>query len=224
MSIEIRGVTKRYGGFTAVDGLTFSAAPGQILGFLGPNGAGKTSTIRMVLGLMAPSGGRIEVLGADDARKVRDRIGFLPEERGLYAKMGVREQLVFFARLHGLSARAAAQATDDLIDQLGIAERAGDRVEALSLGNQQRVQVAASLMHHPTALVLDEPFSGLDPLAVDSMTKLLAERAATGVPILFSSHQLDLIDTLCDNLVVLAGGKIVASGSAAELRARASAS
>ena len=145
----------------------------------------------------------------------------MPEERGLYPKQQVLDQLQYLGQLHGMSRLDARSGALDLLDRFGIADRTKDKLESLSLGNQQRVQVAASLMHHPTALILDEPFSGLDPIAVDSMSSLLAERAATGVPILFSSHQLDLIDQLCDNLVVLADGKIVASGSAEELRDRA---
>jgi ABC-2 type transport system ATP-binding protein len=143
----------------------------------------------------------------------------MPEERGLYPKMRIHDQLVFFGRLHGLPPERAAERVDKLLERLGLAERATDVLETLSLGNQQRVQIAAALVHEPIALVLDEPFSGLDPLAVDAMVDLLREEVTSEVPVLFSSHQLDLVEQLCDDLVVLSRGKVVAAGPVAELAA-----
>jgi ABC-2 type transport system ATP-binding protein len=149
------------------------------------------------------------------------RFGYMPEERGLYPKMRVRDQLVYLARLHGVAAGEAARAADRWIEQLGLTERAGDRVEALSLGNQQRVQLAAALVHDPDLLVLDEPFSGLDPVGVDVLSGVLADYAATGVPVVFSSHQLELVERLCEAVAIIKDGKLVASGPVEELRDRA---
>ena len=142
----------------------------------------------------------------------------MPEERGLYPKMKIRDQLIFFGRLHGLDSVRAGERTDKILDRLGLTERAGDTLETFSLGNQQRVQIAAALVHEPIALVLDEPFSGLDPLAVDAMVDLLREEVTPQVPVLFSSHQFELVERLCDDLVVLSRGKVVAAGVVAELR------
>lgn len=222
--LELTGLRKRFGDRTALDGVSFAVRPGEMFGFVGSNGAGKTTTMRVVMGVLAPDEGTVTWQGRPIDHDVRRTFGYMPEERGLYAKMGVRDQLVFFARLHGLSARAAAHATDDLLDQLGIADRAGDRVEALSLGNQQRVQLAAALVHDPVLLVLDEPFSGLDPVGIDALAEVLAQRVATGVPVVFSSHQLDLVERLCDSVGIIVGGRIVASGTVDELRPVAGAS
>ena len=157
--------------------------------------------------------------GAPLTQEVRRDFGYMPEERGLYPKMKIHEQLVFFGRLHGLDPVRAAERTEKILDRLGLTERAGDVLETLSLGNQQRVQIAAALVHEPIALVLDEPFSGLDPLAVDAMVDLLREEVTPEVPVLFSSHQLELVERLCDDLVVLSRGKVVAAGPVAELAA-----
>lgn len=221
--LEVKNLTRRFGDRVVLNDVSFSVPANGMTGFVGANGAGKTTTMRIIMGVLKSHAGSVYFNGTQIVDQDRARFGYMPEERGLYPKQQVLDQLQYLGQLHGMSRGDARIEALDLLDRFGIADRIKDKLESLSLGNQQRVQVAASLMHHPTALVLDEPFSGLDPLAVDSMTSLLAERAATGVPILFSSHQLDLIDQLCDNLVVLADGKIVASGSAAELRARASA-
>ena len=151
---------------------------------------------------------------------MRRRFGYMPEERGLYPKMRVREQLVHFARLHGLAAAAAREAAGAWIERLGLAPRAGDRVETLSLGNQQRVQLGVALVHDPEVLVLDEPFSGLDPTGVDVMSGVLAERAQAGVPVVFSSHQLELVERLCEDVAIIKGGRLVAHGAVEELRER----
>ena len=216
--LEIETLVRRFGDVAALDGVSFTVEPRQLTGFVGANGAGKTTTMRIVMGVLAPSSGEVRWHGRPITREDRRRFGYMPEERGLYPKQGVLEQLVFFARLHGLSRPAATAAARTLLDRLGLAERAGDRLDTLSLGNQQRVQIAAALVHDPAALVLDEPFSGLDPLAVDAMADLLRDQVARGVPVLFSSHQLDLVERLCDRVVILRGGRIAAAGSVDELR------
>jgi ABC-2 type transport system ATP-binding protein len=187
-------------------------------GFVGANGAGKTTTMRIILGVLAADSGEVTWRGARLDRAARQRFGYMPEERGLYPKMTVTDQLVYLGQLHGMSRDDARSRTAGLLDRLGLGERAGEHVEKLSLGNQQRVQIAAALVHDPEVLVLDEPFSGLDPLAVETVLGVLRERAATGSPVLFSSHQLDLVERLCDDLVIIADGVIRASGSRSELR------
>ncbi|MDO5744105.1 MAG: ATP-binding cassette domain-containing protein [Micrococcaceae bacterium] len=219
--LEAANLTRHFGSRTVLEDVSFSVPANGMTGFVGANGAGKTTTMRIIMGVLKSHSGSVSFNGTEITAAHRARFGYMPEERGLYPKQQVLDQLNYLGQLHGMGRVDARTEAIALLDRFGIADRAKDKLESLSLGNQQRVQVAASLMHHPTALILDEPFSGLDPLAVDSMASLLAERAAAGVPILFSSHQLDLIDQLCDNLVVLSEGRIVAAGSAEELRARA---
>jgi ABC-2 type transport system ATP-binding protein len=218
--LELEGLTRRYGDLVALDDLTFSVAPGRMRGFVGPNGAGKTTAMRIVLGVLEPDAGSVRWNGREVDAATRARFGYMPEERGLYQKMRVRDQLVYFARLHGTAAAEAATAADRWIERLGLSERAGDRVEALSLGNQQRVQLALALVHDPEVLVLDEPFSGLDPVGVDVMSGVLRERADAGVPVVFSSHQLELVERLCEDVAIVNHGRLVASGSVDELRDR----
>jgi ABC-2 type transport system ATP-binding protein len=217
--LTVAGLTRRFGEQLALDDVTFNVVPGRMTGFVGANGAGKTTAMRIILGVLAANAGEVRWNGDLLAGEVRRDFGYMPEERGLYPKMKIRDQLVFFGRLHGLTPDRAEERTDKLLERLGLAERATDVLETLSLGNQQRVQIAAALVHEPIALVLDEPFSGLDPLAVDAMVDLLREEVTEEVPVLFSSHQLDLVERLCDDLVVLARGKVVAAGSVAELAA-----
>ena len=216
--LEFVELTKRYGGVVALDQLTLDVPPGRLFGLLGPNGAGKSTAMRLVFGLIRPDAGEVRWRGRAVTAGQRLRFGYLPEERGLYPKMRVRDQLVYFGRLHGLSARGAARATDQWLERLGVADRSRDRAEALSLGNQQRVQLAAALVHDPELLVLDEPFSGLDPVAVDALSQVLAERAAAGVTVVFSSHQLDLVEDLCDSVAILNRGRMVVSGRVSELK------
>jgi ABC-2 type transport system ATP-binding protein len=218
--LELDGLTRRFGDLVALDGVTFSVAPGRLCGFVGPNGAGKTTAMRIVLGVLEPDEGDVRWNGAEVDAATRARFGYMPEERGLYQKMRVRDQLVYFARLHGMPAADAASAADRWIERLGLAERAGDRVEELSLGNQQRVQLGIALVHDPEVLVLDEPFSGLDPVGVDVMSGVLHERADAGVPVMFSSHQLELVERLCEDVAIVNHGRLVASGPVAELRER----
>jgi ABC-2 type transport system ATP-binding protein len=218
--LELDRLTRRFGDVVALDDLTFSVAPGRMCGFVGPNGAGKTTAMRIVLGVLEPDAGRVRWNGAAVDAPTRARFGYMPEERGLYPKMRVRVQLVYFARLHGLAPAEAAGAAERWIERLGLSERAGDRVEALSLGNQQRVQLAVALVHDPEVLVLDEPFSGLDPVGVDVMSGVLRERADAGVPVVFSSHQLELVERLCEDVAIVNHGRLVASGAVDELRER----
>jgi ABC-2 type transport system ATP-binding protein len=219
--LELEALTRRYGDRTAVDDLTFTVEGGRVHGFVGPNGAGKTTTMRIVMGVLAPDSGSVRLDGRPVDQLARQGFGYMPEERGLYPRMRVHEQLVYLARLHGAGAAEAADAADRWIERLGVSERRGDRVDALSLGNQQRVQLAAALVHEPSVLILDEPFSGLDPVAVDALAEVLLERARAGAAVLFSSHQLELVERICEEVSIIAEGKLVASGRVDELRARA---
>ena len=217
--IEIAHISRRFGERTVLDDVSFNVEDGRMTGFVGGNGAGKTTTMRIVLGVLAAHGGEVRFEGRPISAHDRSRFGYMPEERGLYPKMKVAEQLIYLARLHGLSAEAARQGAHTLLERLGLEERANDTLESLSLGNQQRAQIAAALVHRPLALVLDEPFSGLDPMAVEVVLGVLRDYAAQGAPVLFSSHQLDIVERLCDDVVVIGGGKILASGSRESLRA-----
>ncbi len=219
--LELDGLTRRYGDVVALDGLTFSVQPGQVFGFVGPNGSGKTTAMRIVLGVLSADAGAVRWEGRPVDGVLRARFGYMPEERGLYPKMRVEEQLAYFARLHGADAATASRSAGHWMEQVGVANRAGDRVEQLSLGNQQRVQLATALVHDPIALVLDEPFSGLDPVGVDVMSEVLVARAREAqVPVLFSSHQLELVERICDAVAIIKDGGLVASGTVAELRSR----
>jgi ABC-2 type transport system ATP-binding protein len=220
--LELRDLARRYGDVVALDGVSFSVEEGQMFGFVGPNGAGKTTTMRIILGVLAADRGDVRFRGAPVDFRMRRRFGYMPEERGLYPKMRVRDQLVYLARLHGRDTAAARESAERWIDRLGLTERAGDRVEQLSLGNQQRVQLAAALVHDPELLVLDEPFSGLDPVGVDVLSGVLSDYAARGVPVVFSSHQLELVERLCEAVAIIKDGRLVASGRVEELRDRGS--
>jgi ABC-2 type transport system ATP-binding protein len=217
--IEARGLVRTFGDVRAVDGVDLVVRPGGLTGFVGGNGAGKTTTMRMVMGLLRPDAGEVLWDGRPMTDADRRRFGYMPEERGLYPKQKVADQLAYLGRLSGMTTADAREAVDRHLERFDLGDRAGDRVEALSLGNQQRVQIIAALLHGPAALVLDEPFSGLDPAAVDAMADILRDHAASGVPVLFSSHQLDLVERLCDHLIVLARGRVVAQGAVDDLRA-----
>lgn len=216
--LEVRGLTKSYGSRRVLHDVTFDVVPGRMTGFIGGNGAGKTTTMRIVLGVLAADAGEVRWRGAPVDRAARGRFGYMPEERGLYPKMRLAEQLSYLARLHGFTERDAGASVDRLLDRLGLSERRDDDIEKLSLGNQQRAQIAAALVHRPSVLILDEPFSGLDPLAVETVLGVLQEHAAAGAPVLFSSHQLDIVERLCDDVVIIADGAIRAAGDAGELR------
>ncbi|MER7460112.1 ATP-binding cassette domain-containing protein [Micromonospora sp. NPDC126480] len=217
--LRLDGVDRSFGDRRVLQNVSFDVPAGRMTGFVGGNGAGKTTTMRIILGVLAADAGQVSWQGRPLTRGVRRRFGYMPEERGLYPKMTVREQVAYLGQLHAMTAAAARRATDALLERVGLAERGNDQLETLSLGNQQRAQIAAALVHDPEVLVLDEPFSGLDPLAVDTVVAVLRERAAAGVPVLFSSHQLDVVERLCDDLVIISDGVIRAAGSREQLRA-----
>jgi ABC-2 type transport system ATP-binding protein len=219
-TIEAVGLTRWFGDILAVDDVTLTVPTGTLTGFVGGNGAGKTTTMRMIMGLLGIDAGVVRWQGRPMTGADRRTFGYMPEERGLYPKQRVLDQLVYLGRLSGLGVAEARAGAREHLERFGLEDRAGDRVEKLSLGNQQRVQIIAALMARPRALILDEPFSGLDPDAVDSMADLLREHNANGVPVLFSSHQLDLVERLCDRLVILARGHVVGEGTVEELRGR----
>lgn len=215
----MRNLTRVFGHNTAVDNISFSVEPGQMTGFIGANGAGKTTTMRMMMGVLNVTSGEVLWDGEPITRAQRASCGYMPEERGLYPKQSILDQLGYLGQLRGLTRTEALSEAGRLLERFNLGERTKDKLETLSLGNQQRVQVAAALLHQPSALILDEPFSGLDPTAVDSMVDLLREHMDRGVPVLFSSHQLDLVDRLCDSMVILDQGSVLESGTAADLRA-----
>jgi len=217
--LEIHDLTKTYGPVVALDGASFSVRPGRLVGFLGRNGAGKTTTMRAVFGLIEPDRGSITWRGKPIDRDDRLRFGYMPEQRGLYPRMKVADQLAYFGELHGLEAAPARAAAARWLEGLGLTDRAGSKLETLSHGNQQRVQLGAALVHDPELLVLDEPFSGLDPIGIDTMSTILRQRAAAGVSVIFSSHQLDLVEDVCEDVVIIESGRIVAAGAIDELRA-----
>jgi ABC-2 type transport system ATP-binding protein len=217
--LEIIDLAKRYGAVTALDGASFTATPGRIVGFLGPNGAGKTTTMRCIFGLARPERGEVRWHGKVVDRDARLRFGYMPEQRGLYPRMRVGEQVSYFAQQHGLSGREADAATTRWLDRMGLGDRGKAKLEELSHGNQQRIQLAVALAHEPELLVLDEPFSGLDPIGIATMTEVVQERAAAGVGVVFSSHQLDLVEDVCEDVVIIARGRIVAAGPIDELKA-----
>lgn len=218
MTLRIDDLAKSYGDRAVLRGVSFAVGLGEIFGFVGSNGAGKTTTMRIALGLLEPDGGTVAWRERPIDTEVRRTIGYMPEERGLYPKMKVGEQLIYLGRLHGMSKPDAAVAMAHWTEKLGVSERVDDEVAKLSLGNQQRVQLAAALLHEPDVLILDEPFSGLDPIAVEVMSGVLRERAAAGVPVLFSSHQLDLVERLCDRVGIIKDGRMVAVGGLDDLR------
>ena len=215
--LEVVGLRRTYGSLTALDGLSFAVPAGRVVGFLGPNGAGKTTTMRAIFGLTDLDAGTVLWNGAPVGQHERRRFGYMPEERGLYPGMLVGEQLEYLGRLHGLSAAAARAATDAWLERLDIADRRGSKVETLSHGNQQRVQLTAALVHNPDVLVLDEPLSGLDPTGIDAIGRVLIDQAAAGCCVLLSSHQLDQVEDLCDQVTIIDHGRLVVSGTVDEL-------
>jgi ABC-2 type transport system ATP-binding protein len=220
LMLELVDVSKRFGDVIALDGAGFVVEGGRILGFLGPNGAGKTTAMRAIFGLIRPDTGSVSWNGAPVGAKERLHFGYMPEERGLYPKMKVHDQLVHFSRLSGLSRMEANAAADRWLDELGLGERGDARLDELSHGNQQRVQLAAALAPNPELLILDEPFAGLDPIGVDSLAATLRELAAGGVAVLFSSHQLDLVEDVCQDVAIINEGRIVLSGRLDDIKNR----
>lgn len=217
--LDVEHVSKRFGDTVALDDLSFSVEPGELFGFVGSNGAGKSTTMRIALGMLSADQGQILLGGKPIDLPVRRRIGYMPEQRGLYAKMRVGHHLDYLARLHGFDKKSSRDAVTYWTERLDIGHRLHDKVNTLSLGNQQRVQLAAALVHDPSLLILDEPFSGLDPVAVDVMSEVLRERCRAGMPVIFSSHQLDLVQRLCDRVGIISKGHMRALGTVDELRA-----
>jgi ABC-2 type transport system ATP-binding protein len=217
-ALEIDGVSKRYGDLIALEQLTFDVRAGELFGFVGRNGAGKTTTMRIVLGVLNADAGQVRWAGLPLDFATRRRIGYMPEERGLYPKMRLSEQLSYLGELHGMADGEAKRAALGWLERFGLADRRDDELQALSHGNQQRMQLAAALVCEPEILVLDEPFSGLDPVALDVMTGVLRERADAGVAVVFSSHELDLVERICDRVGIIDHGGLVACGTVDELR------
>ena len=215
--LELEGLRRTFGSITALDDLSFSVPSGVVVGFLGPNGAGKTTTMRAIFGLTDLDAGVVRWNGSTIGQSERRRFGYMPEERGLYPGMLVGEQVEYLGRLHGLSPHDAAASTRSWLERLDIADRADSKVEALSHGNQQRVQLAAALVHDPEDLVLDEPLSGLDPTGIDAIGQVLVDQARAGCCVLFSSHQLDLVEDLCEQVTIIDHGRLVVSGAVDEL-------
>jgi ABC-2 type transport system ATP-binding protein len=211
--LNIDHVSRRFGAVQALDDVTFSMADHGMTGFIGGNGAGKTTTMRIIMGIITADSGGVRWRHAPITPADVRRIGYMPAERGLYPTMPIGKQLAYFARIRGLSRQDAATSTERLLTELSLEHRSKDPVQNLSLGNQQRIQIAAALIGDPACLILDEPFSGLDPIAAETVGEILRSHSERGVPVLFSSHQLDLVERYCDHLVIIADGKIKATGS-----------
>jgi len=220
--LEMLGIAVSYGDLVALDDCSLTVRPGRVLGLLGPNGAGKTTAMRCIFGLVRPDRGVVRWSGFPVDREARLRFGYMPEERGLYPHMRVRAQLEYLARLSGLDRRSAAAGVERWLKRLGLQERGEARLDALSHGNQQRVQLAAALVHDPALLVLDEPFAGLDPLGVEALSAVIGDLARGGTAVLFSSHQLDLVEHVCQDVVVIDRGRVAMQGELERLRAASS--
>lgn len=216
--LSASGLRRTFGDKVAVNSVSFDVPDGRMVGFVGGNGAGKTTTMRMLMGVLEADEGEVLFDGQPVTAEQRAQIGYMPEERGLYPKQSLVSQIAYLGELKGLSRREAKSEASKQLERFDLGDRQDDLLESLSLGNQQRVQIVAAVIGEPIALILDEPFSGLDPTAIDEMAGVLRELTATGVPVLFSSHQLDLVDRLCDEIVVLAKGQVVAQGTVEELR------
>jgi ABC-2 type transport system ATP-binding protein len=212
------GLSRRFGDVVALDGLSLRVAPGEVVGFLGPNGSGKTTALRSILGISEPDSGTVTWKGQPVDSASRRHFGYLPEERGLYGGMKIGEQLTYFGTLYGVSPAQATENAHKWLHRLGLGDRIDDKLDALSLGNQQRVQLAAALVHEPELLVLDEPFSGLDPISIENVGAMLREQADAGVAVVFSSHQLDLVEDYCERVTIVASGRVVAEGEIDALR------
>jgi ABC-2 type transport system ATP-binding protein len=218
-ALEIDHISKRYGDVVALKDLDLEVKGGEVFGFVGRNGAGKTTTMRIVLGVLMADAGEVRLGGTPLTFEARRRIGYMPEERGLYPKMRVAEQLGYLGELHGMTGADVRASATRWLERFGLTERRNDELQSLSLGNQQRIQLAAALVFAPELLVLDEPFAGLDPLAVDVMSAVLREQADAGIPVIFSSHELELVERVCDRVGIIDRGTMVASGTVDELRA-----
>ncbi|HEY5529191.1 MAG TPA: ATP-binding cassette domain-containing protein [Thermoleophilia bacterium] len=219
--LSIRNVTKRFDGIVAVDDLSFNIPEGCIFGFLGPNGAGKTTTMRMILDIIRPDSGTITWRGSPVSEEVRRRFGYLPEERGLYQKMKVGDELLFFARLLGLDSLTAGRKVGEWLERFGIDDRRNSRVEELSRGNQQKVQVITALIHEPELALLDEPFTALDPINAELLEEELRTIRDAGKTVVLSSHRMEQVEELCDNIAIISQGRLKLEGGVAEIRDRA---
>lgn len=220
--LSVRNISKRFDDLVALSDVSFDVVPGRILGFLGRNGAGKTTAMRVVFGLVAPDTGSVTYNGSEIGIETRLKFGYMPEERGLYPRMKISEQLVYFGRLSGMTASDAAASSNSWLERLGLTDRADSKLEDLSHGNQQRIQLATAVVHRPEVLVLDEPFAGLDPIGVESLSGVLREFSADGAAILFSSHQLDLVEHMCDDVAIINDGTVIVQGDLQGIRESAS--
>jgi ABC-2 type transport system ATP-binding protein len=218
--VELAGVTKAYENKVAVDNLSLSIDAGQMFGLLGPNGAGKTSSIRMMMGITVPDSGSIRLFEKPFERKSLERVGYLPEERGLYKKMKVIDQLVFFGELHGLARAESQKRASEWAGRMEIADSLHKRTQELSKGMQQKIQLISTLLHNPGLIVMDEPFSGLDPVNAALVERTLLELKAEGKAILFSTHRMDQVEKLCDSICLINNGEAVLSGKVREIKAR----
>jgi ABC-2 type transport system ATP-binding protein len=220
-TVALEGVTKSFDGIVAVNGLSFAIPAGQIFGLLGPNGAGKTTTIRMMIGITIPDAGSLRLFGESLSRKLLERVGYLPEERGLYRRMSVIDNLMFLGELKGLSRADTIAASESMASRLDIADWLTRKVEELSKGMQQKVQFIVALLGNPEFVIMDEPFSGLDPIATNELKDILVELKGAGHTILFSTHRMDQVEKLCDSICLINHGRAVLSGDLAEIKARA---
>jgi ABC-2 type transport system ATP-binding protein len=219
ITLRVENITKQYGDFTAVDNLSFNIQAGRIFGFLGPNGAGKTTTIRMLVGITFPDKGRVELFGSEITPRIRDRIGYLPEERGLYKKMKVQDQLRYFAALKGVSQKEADKRIDFWLDRMELSEWKLKKTTDLSKGMSQKLQFISTMLHDPDLLILDEPFSGLDPVNVEFMKEVIAEIKSRDKTIIFSTHLMETAEKLCNDILLINKSKKVISGSLREIKA-----
>ena len=219
MTLRIEHVSKKFQDFTAVDDINLTLEKGKMLGFLGRNGAGKTTSFRMILGLTEPTAGRITYNGKPITSDMYNIIGYLPEERGLHAKLTVNEELTYLATLKGMKPKAIKTAIDAWLKRFEITENKDKKIESLSKGNQQKIQLLASILHEPELLILDEPFSGLDPVNVELLKSAVKELNANGSTIIFSSHRMEHVEELCDDICILNAGKMVEQGSIQEVKA-----
>lgn len=218
-TLHARGITQRFGDRLVLDDVDLEVPPGRVIGLLGPNGAGKTTLMRILFGVLSPDAGTVEWRGGPATDEDRRSWGYMPQERGLYRDMRVIDQVSWIGRLHGLDRRTAGARAQHLLEQLGIGDRAGDKVLQLSGGMAQRVQLAAAMVHEPDVLVLDEPFAGLDPVAVDFLSRVITDHVRDGRNLLFSSHQLDLVEDLCETITLIDNGRVVLQGELRALKA-----
>jgi ABC-2 type transport system ATP-binding protein len=218
-TLRAEGISQRFGPRVVLDRVDLAVPPGRIVGLLGPNGAGKTTLMRILFGVLRPDAGSIFWGGEPASELHRSTWGYMPQERGLYPDMRVLDQLVWIARLHGVDRPTSQARATSLLERLGLADRGGDRIMDLSGGMAQRVQLAAAMVHEPALLVLDEPFAGLDPAAIEFLSEVISDHVAAGRNLLFSSHQLDLVEDLCETITLVDRGRVVLQGDVRDLKA-----